>query len=909
MSRSVFGRFAPLLQEAIATRLGWASLRPVQELAGHAILDGRNAVVLAPTAGGKTEAAMFPALSLLVEHGAEAVGAVYVSPIRALLNNQADRLGLYTEMVGLRRFVWHGDIDAGAKRRFVQEPAELLMTTPESLEVMLASTRVPVPALFGDLRIVVVDEVHALAGTDRGAHMLSVIERIADHSRHDVQRIGLSATVGNPDAIVDWLRGTSRRDGVVIDPPKAPRPRAISVVLEEDELALAAQAAKTAAGKKSLFFCDSRKTSEKIAERMRDRDIEVFVHHGSVSRGERLRAEETFHHGESAAIVCTSTLELGIDVGDLDLVFQADAPGTVSSFLQRMGRTGRREGTVANMTFFCETVDAVMLATALVELAREGWVEPIPPQTRCWAVFVHQLLAFTLETGVVTRAEAWRKLSRLPDLAGITRAEFEAVVDHMIASEYLHEADGRLSMGETAERAYGRKNFFELYAVFTSTQPYDVVTTGGADIGSLEPSFVSNFVETMSAFVLAGRAWLVQAVDQERRVVTVIAAPRGKKPDWGRFGQRALGYTVSQRIKRLLCEPSEHPYLSEAAAAAVSDRREAFAGLLGEGRPSLQSDVKGWRWWTFAGGAINRTLACAFTQLMGWKVMADSFRLRFEGDSVTEGAVRDAIATLAQPAIWDDVPFWKGVLGQLGNYRLSKFQPALPERYQIEMVGSSVLDLAGTRVFLSASAQWSAADSAALLGRVVAEIGGGDAATMPVATPMHEVRWIADLAALQALCADVATRRVIALDVETTVGELELCLVQIGVPEYSAVIDVLALPDLGPIAAVLEDERVVKLIHNAAFEREVFAAAGIELRNVVDTLELSRKRRGRRPDGHRLAAVCRRELGLRLDKTPQKSDWTARPLSEAQLQYAALDVEILLRIHAALTTSPEGAAP
>ena len=425
MSASVFSRFAPRLQESIASRLGWATLRPVQELAGAAILDGKNAVVLAPTAGGKTEASMFPTLSMLVEHQAEGVGAIYLAPIKALLNNQSDRLGLYTEMVGLSRFLWHGDIESQARKAFIAEPSELLMTTPESLEVMLASTKVPIGKLFRNLRIVVIDEVHALAGTDRGAHLMSVLERIADHSVHDVQRVGLSATVGNPGVILQWIRGTSKREGVVVDPPKPPAKRQIAVQLDPELATLATRAAELAKGKKSLFFCESRALTETVADRMRDRGTDVFVHHSSVSLEERRLAEERFAGGGSAAIVCTSTLELGIDVGDLDNVFQANAPGTVSSFLQRMGRTGRRASTTANTTFFCDNPEAVLQAVALVELAREGWVESIPAQQRCWPVLVHQLLAFTLAAGGIARNLAWEKLSRLPDLAGITRFEFD----------------------------------------------------------------------------------------------------------------------------------------------------------------------------------------------------------------------------------------------------------------------------------------------------------------------------------------------------------------------------------------------------------------------------------------------------------------------------------------------------
>ena len=367
---SVFARFSPRLQEAIVARLGWTSLRPVQEEAGEALLRGDNAVVLAPTAGGKTEASMFPTLSGMVDRPPEGVGALYIAPIKALLNNQSERLDLYTEMVGLRRFVWHGDTTTHARKKFLREPTELLMTTPESLEVMLVSQSVNEAKLFGDLRMVIIDEIHALAGTDRGAHLMSVLERLARVARQDVQRVGLSATVGNPEAILAWLQGTSTRDGRVVNPPKPPSRRELMVLHREDLSALAGDAARVARGSKSLFFCQSRSTTEAVAEHMRRSGTTVFVHHSAVSREERQLAEERFHHGSDACIVCTSTLELGIDVGDLDRVLQAEAPDTVSSFMQRMGRTGRRVGQAANTSFFCETTEGVLQAVALIELAK-----------------------------------------------------------------------------------------------------------------------------------------------------------------------------------------------------------------------------------------------------------------------------------------------------------------------------------------------------------------------------------------------------------------------------------------------------------------------------------------------------------------------------------------------------------
>jgi ATP-dependent Lhr-like helicase len=572
---SVFARFAPRLQEAIVARLGWTSLRPVQEQAGEALLAGKNAVVLAPTAGGKTEAAMFPILSRLVEDPAEGVGALYVAPIKALLNNQADRLGLYTEMVGLERFVWHGDVGSSERRRFLREPAELLMTTPESLEVILVSKNMDADKLFGDLRVVVIDEVHAVAGTDRGAHLMSVVERLAAISRHDVQRIGLSATVGNPEAILQWLQGASTRPAEVVDPPKQPSRRQLLVVHRPDLRTLARDAARVAQGGKSLFFCQTRSMTEAVAEQMRRAGTEVFVHHSAVSREERHLAEERFHRGRDACIVCTSTLELGIDVGDLDRVLQAEAPTTVSSFLQRMGRTGRREGQVANTTFFCETSEGILQAVALIELAKDGWVESVGVNPRCWPVLIHQLLAMSLAKDGVPPEEAWAHFERVPDFRGIHRAEYERLVSWMLRDESLVLASGRLVLGPKAERRFGRRNFMELYAVFSSPQSYTVQLASGHALGTLNQDFVDRLVDGVSCFLLAGRPWVVLAIRHEDRRIVVEAAPHGREPTWGGFLPQFLGYEVCQKIKAVLCSTEDSRFPRPLRSWPSGERRFA----------------------------------------------------------------------------------------------------------------------------------------------------------------------------------------------------------------------------------------------------------------------------------------------------------------------------------------------
>jgi ATP-dependent Lhr-like helicase len=342
-----FDRLHPHLRHAIVHDLGWRVLRPVQEYTIDAVLDGDNAVVLAPTAGGKTEAALFPILSQILTEERTPVAALYVCPIRALLNNLEDRLQGYARMVGLDVFKWHGDVGESRKQAFRQAPGHILMTTPESLEVMLISARTDARHLFRGLSTVVIDEVHAFAGDDRGAHLAALMERLVVLCGRDVQRLGLSATVGNPEVIGQWLQGSSQRPFRLVDPPKLPVTRVLELDACDDLDQAALGIARKVRGKKTLVFVESRSKAERVAQSISGSGVEVFIHHSSVSRADRTLAEEQFAHGRNTAIVCTSTMELGIDVGDLDQVLQVDAPATVASFLQRLGRTGRRPDTTA----------------------------------------------------------------------------------------------------------------------------------------------------------------------------------------------------------------------------------------------------------------------------------------------------------------------------------------------------------------------------------------------------------------------------------------------------------------------------------------------------------------------------------------------------------------------------------
>ncbi len=908
---SVFARFSPRLQESIVARLGWTSLRPVQEEAGEALLRGDNAVVLAPTAGGKTEAAMFPTLSGMVERPPTGVGALYVAPIKALLNNQSERLRLYTEMVGLHRFVWHGDTGSHERRKFLREPAELLMTTPESLEVMLVSQTIDTRKLFSDLRVVLIDEIHAFAGSDRGAHLLSVIERLSRLSRHDVQRVGLSATVGNPEAIVGWIQGSSNREGVVVDPPRGLAKREL-LILHRDSLDdLAVEAARRARGMKSLFFCQSRSTTEAVAERMQRAGTTVFVHHSAVSREERALAEERFHHGSDACIVCTSTLELGIDVGDLDRVLQAEAPSTVGAFLQRMGRTGRRPGQVANTTFYCESREGMIQAIALIELAKSGWVEPVALHGRCWPIVIHQLMTMSLAASGITAHDAWDHLSRLADVSEIGRGEFDRLVRWMLADGSLRKASGLLVLGPKAEKRFGRRNFMELFAVFSSPQSYSVQTKAGQVLGTLQQDFVDRLVEDISCFLLGGKPWVVLRVQHDDRRLFVQPAPRGKEPTWGGFLPQMLGFQLCQAIKDVASSSEPYPYLDPEAARALEDYRDDMKPAFADA-DAMEVSGDEIRWWTFAGGCINTTLRYAIEAIEpDWKVVPDNFLVKVRGASVTPQRLDAALKKMAELEFWEDEDVWAGVGAALPNYRLSKFQPFMPPWVEREVIASYLLDVAGTVAWLgggkdvgleripSALRALTEEDQRALEWLKQIEVEKPRLRR----DPNRPLEWVRTEAELIAAVEQLMTEDRIGLDMETHVATRALCLIQIAGATKTYIIDALEMPTLEPLRPLLESPRPTKLIHNAPFERSVLARYDLALDGVVDTHQLSRQARGRGAiGGHSLQACCAREFGVSLDKTQQTSAWQQRPLTADQLEYAALDAEALLPLEQKLTS-------
>lgn len=592
----------------VVNTLGWSDLRPLQRDAIEPLRSGLDCLLLAPTAGGKTEAAFFPILSEMAEAEWHGLTVLYITPLRALLNNLHPRLSGYSGWVGRRVGLWHGDTGQGERRRILNDLPDVLLTTPESLEAMLVSTGVNHRAIFANVKIVVVDELHAFAGDDRGWHLLSVLERLQQLIGHPIQRVGLTATVGNPTEILQWFQGSGAGRPSQIVSPSMSAPSAPDITL--DYVGNIENAAKVIssmhAGEKRLAFTDSRSQAEDLARTLRERGVTTFVSHSSLSADERRISEEAFAEARDCVVVATSTLELGIDVGDLDRVIQIDAPRTVASFLQRLGRTGRRAGTARNCLFLATRESSLLRAAALIHLWSTGFVEAIvaPPHPR--HIAAQQFLALALqerEFGMHTWREWWGNLPVMDD--------GDIILGYLRAEGFLEEDSGMLFIGPAAERAFGRRNFLELTSVFTADPEFKVLL-GRRELGAVSPLTITGAVDPGQprTLLLAGRTWRVTEIDWRRRTVNVVEFVGEGRSRWS-GGTPATSFELAWASRAVLLDADPPVDVSRRAAVALARIRSERSLEVDSGGVVLEIGSAEKVWWTFAGTRANESLAAA----------------------------------------------------------------------------------------------------------------------------------------------------------------------------------------------------------------------------------------------------------------------------------------------------------
>lgn len=591
---------------------GWSELRDAQEQAIQPILSrSTDVIIAAATASGKTEAAFLPICSKLLEDGSQNAVVIYLSPLKALINDQFSRMEQLCEQLNIPVYPWHGDISTSKKSKFLKKPCGILLITPESLESLFVNHSHAISTIFNALLYAVVDELHSFIGSERGRQLQSLLHRLEFAIKRRVPRIGLSATIGDMRLAADFLRpGYADNVDMILSnasgqelklllrgylqqapvlTPSQNEDQEAEPPEDESDLAITESLFKTLRGSSNLIFANSRNRVEYFADSLRrmceDQNMpnEFWPHHGSLSKELREDAEAAIKDkSRPVSIACTSTLEMGIDIGAVANIAQVGVPPSVASMRQRLGRSGRRgdpailriylqEGELTDESTLTDCLRASLVQTiAMVRLLLIKWYEPPPEGGFHLSTFVQQILSIIAQYGGVTAGQAWNVLCAKGPF-GIMNPQMFADVLRSLGSHKLlsQSSDGLLLHGELGERIV---NHYSFYTAFKTPEEYRLVS-GSRILGTLP---LDRPVSEGSYLIFGGRRWLVLLVDPKKKVIELRPAKGGKLP---RFRGQGLGWThdrIRQEMFEVYKEKSIPLFLDAQAQGLLAEGRENF---------------------------------------------------------------------------------------------------------------------------------------------------------------------------------------------------------------------------------------------------------------------------------------------------------------------------------------------
>jgi ATP-dependent helicase Lhr and Lhr-like helicase len=661
---SSFHHLHPAVQRWVYTQ-GWRALRKIQEDAITAILDEPSDLILAAaTAAGKTEAVFLPVCSRLAgEETDSSVRVLAVSPLRALINDQSQRLESLAEAIGSTLTPWHGDIPASRKRRLLAHPRGILMITPESLEAMFILHGTHLRHLFGDLRYVVVDELHSFIGSERGRQLQSLLQRIELVLRRSVPRIALSATLGDMDLASEFLRpgGGIRVRRIISDRD----PRELRLQLRGYEIGadgdgitrIGEDLFRALRGTDNLVFANTRADVELLADSLRrhcetDRlPNEFFPHHGSLSRELREDVERQLNDTtRPTTAICTSTLELGIDVGSVSSIGQVGTPHSVAALRQRLGRCGRRPEDPSILRIYVreheltsrtppqdELRPEVVQAIAVVSLLLERWYEPPVSGALHLSTLVQQVLSVIAQYGGIRTREAWRALCKHGPFRDVDAHTFGMLLRDLASHELIQQAgDGTIILGVAGERLVDHYTF---YAAFSTPIEYRLIA-GAETLGTLPAMFP---LTTDAHIIFGGRRWRIVAIDESARTIHVEPAPGGRAP-WFIGSGGLVHDLVRTRMREVYLAEEVPRYLDPSAHDMLTQGRDAFRRFALDERMAFQHNDK-LLLFLWAG---DRVLATVTLHLRSQGIAVDPDGLALATCGATEEGVMNALRTLVE---------------------------------------------------------------------------------------------------------------------------------------------------------------------------------------------------------------------------------------------------------------------
>ena len=586
---------------------GWSNLRPIQAKAINLICGCENdSIITAATAGGKTEAAFLPLLSNVISspESREGFDLVYIGPLKALITDQALRLDGILENTDLSVYPWHGDVSKSRKDKAIKHRNGVLLITPESLEAMFVLRGREIPQLFGGTQAVVIDELHTFLDSDRGIHLRSLLSRLDNATGQRVRRIGLSATLGEMELVSQYLNSENPDSVHLIADESSGKELRVQLRgyiqpgddsdNKSNEIAISEHLFENLRGTRNLVFAGSRRRVEAYSDRLSRMcelnkvPVEFLPHHGSISRDRRFHVEDTLREGRTPlTAVCTSTLELGIDIGDVVCVGQIGAPFSVASLRQRLGRSGRRANDPSVLRMYIDMqqltptsnpIDRLRLelvqGIAMIELLIKKWCEPPVPGALNLSTLTHQILSVIAERGGESAVSLYRLLCEKGPFSSVNKSLFSDLLRQLgqpQVSLIEQSSDGLLLLGEQGERIVAHYGF---YAVFQTPEEFRLLADG-REIGTIP---IDNVLLPGNSIVFAGRRWRVVQVDSIGKVIELTPSKQGTPPRFtGDAG--AIHHVIRQKMRSVLQDKEVPLYLDSLASEALMEARKQYNRL------------------------------------------------------------------------------------------------------------------------------------------------------------------------------------------------------------------------------------------------------------------------------------------------------------------------------------------
>jgi ATP-dependent Lhr-like helicase len=685
---------------------GWDELRPIQNAAIERIITtDNNYILVSKTASGKTEAAFLPILSK-VNFNNLGVQVLYVSPLIALINDQFYRIEELCKNLDVTVTKWHGEANKTEKNKLLKQPSGIVLITPESLEAMFVNKSFNVKHLFSKLKYVVIDEIHSFIGTDRGIQLQSLLSRLQNIQSKPFNIVGLSATMSLENRFIEAKEFTGNVESTKILIDKSQKDiiaefRYFKSVKDELPLDLLKNIYLETEDKKVLIFPNSRGRAEEVAVKLKKISDRVnghpnyFSHHSSVVREEREFIEYFAKNNkhESFCISCTSTLELGIDIGTVDEVVQIDATHSIASLIQRVGRSGRKEGVSSNLFLYSTNKWSLLQSVACWLLYNEGYIEPPQKNDFPYDILVHQALSITKGNSGIILPELIDTLKQNAAFIKIDIADIKAIVHYLIEIDLLEKVQNEVIIGIEGEIVVNNRNF---YSVFKTEENFKVIYNGNT-VGDIPFSPQLSDDENL---LLAAKIWKIKFIDHKAKKIEVSPAKDGKKPIF--FGG---GPTIHSRIRekmlKVLYTPTAYTFLDQASLSEIEMFRNEFSAYhikkIQFDRPLVSSDLD-LLLYTFSGTKVNRTIQLILNTA-GIKNKLDDSKSCFEIE-VTKKEFHAKWEKIKQP--FEQIDIYISALLEKNPAILdfSKWGVYLPESYQVKILRDKYFDIEQTQNLL-----------------------------------------------------------------------------------------------------------------------------------------------------------------------------------------------------------------